>query len=93
MEELLHKAIENGDEARVRELIQLGAAMDKLMGFRGTALCAAISDHQTSIAFYLIDAGCDVTPFSIALCSNSSINLRNKDIQMLFLKYRPSMTY
>ena len=60
MEELLHKAIENGDEARVRELIQLGAAMDKLMGFRGTALCAAISDHQTSIAFYLIDAGCDV---------------------------------
>lgn len=60
MEELLHKAIENGDEARVRELIELGAAMDKLMGFRGTALCAAISDHQTSIAFYLIDAGCDV---------------------------------
>lgn len=60
MEELLHKAIENGDEKRVRHLIQKGAAMDKLMGLRGTALCAAISDNQTTIAFYLIDTGCDV---------------------------------
>lgn len=60
MEELLHKAIAEGNDERVRALIENGAVMDMLMGLRGTALCAAISDQKISIASYLIEAGCDV---------------------------------
>ena len=58
--ENLNRAIQNGDEELVRKLVGEGAAMDHLLGMRGTALCAALSARQSSIASYLIDAGCGV---------------------------------
>ncbi|KAK3099659.1 hypothetical protein FSP39_007627 [Pinctada imbricata] len=58
--ENLNRAIQNGDKDMVQKLVQGGAAMDHLLGMRGTALCAALSARQSSIALYLIEAGCGV---------------------------------
>lgn len=58
--ETLHQAIQTGDMTEVRSLVSRGANIDEVLGLRGTALCAAISAKQESIALFLIDAGCDV---------------------------------
>jgi ankyrin repeat protein len=58
--ENLNRAIVNGDLASVKKLVKEGAAMDFLLGMRGTALCAALSANQSDIARFLIEAGCGV---------------------------------
>lgn len=58
--ENLNRAIVNGDLASVKKLVKEGAAMDFLLGMRGTALCASLSANQNDIAHFLIEAGCGV---------------------------------
>lgn len=58
--ENLNRAIVKGDLHLVQNLVAEGAAMDFLLGMRGTALCAALSANQTDIAQFLIEAGCGV---------------------------------
>lgn len=58
--ENLNRAIISGDLPQVQKLVKEGAAMDFLLGMRGTALCAALSANQSSIAQFLIEAGCGV---------------------------------
>lgn len=58
--ENLNRAIIKGDLALVQKLVREGAAMDFLLGMRGTALCAALSANQSDIAQFLIQAGCGV---------------------------------
>lgn len=58
--ENLNRAIVKGDLNLVQKLVAEGAAMDFMLGMRGTALCAALSANQTDIAQFLIEAGCGV---------------------------------
>lgn len=58
--ENLNRAIVKGDLNLVQKLVAEGAAMDFMLGMRGTALCAALSANQTDIAHFLIEAGCGV---------------------------------
>ncbi|XP_046368146.1 ankyrin-3-like [Haliotis rufescens] len=56
----LHKAICAGQIDAVKKQVEAGVDVNHVYGMQGTALCNAISSHQTRIAEYLVGAGCDV---------------------------------
>lgn len=57
---LLHIAASDGNLQEVKQLLELGADIEKIFGEYGTALAAAAGEGQLSCIKYLLDKGADI---------------------------------